>query len=105
MKHCHEIADCTVVGTPLHHNDFSAPVAVVRFKQGITHSALDLLGQLNRVLKEFGKPSLASVVISTDFPLGPTGKVLKRELREHFKHIYSKTDPKYGQKMKGGQAL
>ena len=77
------VLDCSVVGVP--GPDGSQPIAVVQLQAdaaGATEEAL--LDRANKELANAGREQLAAVVIARtpdDFPLGPTGKVLKRELR------------------------
>ncbi|MDA2811420.1 class I adenylate-forming enzyme family protein [Nocardiopsis sp. RSe5-2] len=80
------VADCAVVAVPDPGTGAMAPYAVVRPAEGAEPPA-DLLGALNARLEAAGLARLrgASAVRSEeDFPLGPTGKVLKRRLRERF---------------------
>ncbi|MEV4556796.1 class I adenylate-forming enzyme family protein [Kitasatospora sp. NPDC049285] len=75
------VQDCSVVGVP-HPDGGQRPVAVVRLQAGA--SADGLLEAANAQLAKAGLAELAGLrVAGTDaeFPLGPTGKVLKRELR------------------------
>lgn len=84
---CPSVADCAVVAVAapgLRHA--SMPFASVRLKPAVRAPA-DLLSTLNQVLGMRGQPRLAGAVVAStpaDFPTGPTGKVLKRKLRERF---------------------
>ncbi|ALG09958.1 class I adenylate-forming enzyme family protein [Kibdelosporangium phytohabitans] len=67
----------------------SSPIAVVLFKGGATlpRAALD---SCNLALTRAGLATLAAVVVATDrasLPVGVTGKVLKRVLRERHQHV------------------
>lgn len=84
LADCDEIVrDCSVVGVP--NCTAMVPVAVVRLQEDAgswTEEAI--LERANKELAEAGLAQLAAVRIArepADFPLGPTGKVLKRELR------------------------
>lgn len=89
LKNFVEIADCTVVATP-DDRDRTVAVAVVRLKRGVERQADSLLNRFNERLEAAGRLRLAAVALgdSRDFPLGPTGKVLKRELREQFHDFF-----------------
>ncbi|MFE5868187.1 AMP-binding protein [Streptomyces roseifaciens] len=90
-----EVADCAVVAG--HDQDRTVPVALVRLFDG-GGDAADLLRRANDVLDRIGQPRLALLEIAAspgDIPLGPTGKVLKRQLREKYVslHTYRPADP------------
>ncbi|WKU43571.1 class I adenylate-forming enzyme family protein [Streptomyces sp. VNUA116] len=90
-----EVADCAVVAG--HDQDRTVPVALVRLFGG-GGDAADLLRRANAVLDRIGQPRLALLEIAAspgDIPLGPTGKVLKRQLREKYLalHTYRPADP------------
>ncbi|MFC5722930.1 AMP-binding protein [Streptomyces gamaensis] len=90
-----EIADCAVVAG--HDHERTVPVALVRLYDGHGDAA-DLLRRANAVLDGIGQPRLAMLEIAAsagDIPLGPTGKVLKRQLREKYVavHTYAPADP------------
>jgi acyl-CoA synthetase (AMP-forming)/AMP-acid ligase II len=78
------VRDCSVIGVPAGEGGLQ-PVAVVQLQAeagGATPETI--LGRANKELANAGLDQLATVVIARepgDFPLGPTGKVLKRELR------------------------
>ncbi|MFF0292436.1 class I adenylate-forming enzyme family protein [Kitasatospora sp. NPDC004614] len=75
------VQDCSVVGVP-HPDGGQRPIAVVRLQDGA--SADGLLEAANAELAKAGLAELAALQVASnamDFPLGPTGKVLKRELR------------------------
>ncbi len=77
------VLDCSVIGVP--GEDGAHPVAVVQLQadaSGTTEGTV--LERANKELANAGREQLAAVVVARtadDFPLGPTGKVLKRELR------------------------
>ncbi|MFC9178406.1 long-chain fatty acid--CoA ligase, partial [Streptomyces sp. NPDC057107] len=71
--------------------------AVVTLRQDVT--ADDLLRRANAALDQAGQPRLALLEIAPTpdaIPLGPTGKVLKRQLRENYAALetYRPADPK-----------
>ncbi|MFJ5229408.1 class I adenylate-forming enzyme family protein [Kitasatospora sp. NPDC088391] len=75
------VQDCSVVGVP-HPDGGQRPVAVVRLQEGA--DAEGLLAAANAELAKAGLAPLAALTVAREpgeFPLGPTGKVLKRELR------------------------
>jgi acyl-CoA synthetase (AMP-forming)/AMP-acid ligase II len=90
MKHCEVLADCTVIGVPV-EGGTQVPVALVRLETGAEEPP-DLLDQLNRALVAAGlRPSLVKVLQPAleDLPLGPTGKVLKREARDRYRNLFT----------------
>lgn len=69
----------------------SRPIAVVLFKGGAASSE-DVLERCNIALDSNGLATLAAVVVAADrtgLPVGVTGKVLKRVLRERHRHLLS----------------
>jgi acyl-coenzyme A synthetase/AMP-(fatty) acid ligase len=76
------VLDASVIGMAT--DDGARPIAVVQL-QAEAHGATaeTILGRANKELANAGLDQLAAVVIAdpADIPLGPTGKVLKRELR------------------------
>jgi acyl-CoA synthetase (AMP-forming)/AMP-acid ligase II len=87
------IQDCSVVGVPGAPGEGQRPVAVVRLQaDAADSSAEDVREAANKALAQAGLAALAAVSIArtpADFPLGPTGKVLKRELRTRFATLFS----------------
>jgi 3-aminoavenalumate diazotase len=84
-----EIQDCTVVAGRL--ADQTVPVAVVRIGASDV-PAEQLLRAANEVLLASGQPALAALevaVTDADFPVGVTGKALKRQLREKYRDLAS----------------
>ncbi|MFH9349742.1 class I adenylate-forming enzyme family protein [Kitasatospora sp. NPDC017646] len=79
------VRDCAVVGVPADHGAGQLPIAVVQLQtEAQGEGAEDVRAAANRALADAGLAALAAVRIARtpeDFPLGPTGKVLKRELR------------------------
>ncbi|PZG55369.1 long-chain fatty acid--CoA ligase [Spongiactinospora gelatinilytica] len=77
------VQDCAVVGVP--SGEGQRPIAVVRPQAeaaGVT--AEEVREHANKALADAGLAPLAAVIIAgrdDEYPLGPTGKVLKRELR------------------------
>ncbi|MER7844952.1 class I adenylate-forming enzyme family protein [Kitasatospora sp. NPDC096077] len=83
------IRDCAVVGVPAGPGGGQLPIAVVQLQEGRAEveagaGAEEVRAAANRALAAAGLSALAAVRLALrpeDFPLGPTGKVLKRELR------------------------
>ncbi|MDJ1130551.1 class I adenylate-forming enzyme family protein [Streptomyces iconiensis] len=68
----------------------SCPVAVVLTDDGSTAGPDDLLERCNAGLLRKGLPALRALVVATGregLPVGPTGKALKRSLRERHQHL------------------
>ena len=82
------VRDCAVVGVPAADGVGQSPVAVVQLQAGAEAWTTDaILERANKELADKGLTPLAAVSIAAtpaDYPLGPTGKVLKRELRTKF---------------------
>lgn len=89
---CPEVADCAVVGIPAAPAPEAAsaadagqlPVAVVRLRPGAAVGD-ELLAKVRAAAVARDLPAPAAVTVATDpddLPIGPTGKVLKRQLRE-----------------------
>ncbi|MET8344634.1 class I adenylate-forming enzyme family protein [Streptomyces microflavus] len=90
-----ELADCSVVAAKDRGRTVAA--AIVTLRQETT--AEDLLRRSNAALDRAGQPRLALLEIAPTpeaIPLGPTGKVLKRQLRNKYNALetYRPTDPK-----------
>ncbi|MEV6209462.1 class I adenylate-forming enzyme family protein [Kitasatospora sp. NPDC051914] len=87
------VQDCSVVGVPGAAGEGQRPIAVVRLQAAAAHAAAeDVQRAANKALAEAGLAELAAVSIARtpeDFPLGPTGKVLKRELRTRFATLFT----------------
>jgi acyl-coenzyme A synthetase/AMP-(fatty) acid ligase len=85
------VRDCSVVGVP-GAGGGQVPIAVVQLQHGATDATDDdVRDQANKALADAGLSTLAAVRIvrePADFPLGPTGKVLKRELRTRFSTLF-----------------
>ncbi len=85
------VRDCSVVGVPA--GSALVPIAVVQLQDAAAdRSADDVLAMANTALAAAGLTPLAAVRIArepADFPLGPTGKVLKRELRTRHAGMFS----------------
>ncbi|WP_214408856.1 class I adenylate-forming enzyme family protein [Sphaerisporangium fuscum] len=79
------VIDCSVVGVPAGDGAGQRPIAVVRLQEAAGDPTPEaILERANKELAQAGLAPLAAVVIARepqDLPLGPTGKVLKRELR------------------------
>jgi acyl-coenzyme A synthetase/AMP-(fatty) acid ligase len=80
-------------GSPGH----SLPLAVVLFTDGAERDAARLLGTCNAALAREGLAPLGGLLLAadrSDLPVGVTGKVLKRLLRERLRTALSRTgDP------------
>ncbi|MEE1731317.1 AMP-binding protein [Streptomyces microflavus] len=90
-----ELADCSVVAAKDRGRTVAA--AIVTLRQETT--AEDLLRRANAALDRAGQPRLALLEIAPTpeaIPLGATGKVLKRQLREKYAALetYRPADPK-----------
>jgi acyl-coenzyme A synthetase/AMP-(fatty) acid ligase len=82
LGHFDEMEDCTVVAGWV--DGRLAPVAVVRARAELPP---DILDRANGVLRAIGQPALARLeraVDQADLPVGVTGKVLKRLLRDKY---------------------
>jgi acyl-coenzyme A synthetase/AMP-(fatty) acid ligase len=86
------VLDCSVVGVPAPDGCGQIPIAVVRPQAGAAAATAELiLEKANKELAAAGLATLAAVVIE-DLPLGPTGKVLKRELRTRHAAMFYRSD-------------
>jgi acyl-coenzyme A synthetase/AMP-(fatty) acid ligase len=75
------VLDASVVGVPAPGGG-QAPIAVLKLQADAGDPAPEaLLEKANKELTAAGLARLAAVLVTAEFPLGPTGKVLKRELR------------------------
>ncbi|WP_198045514.1 class I adenylate-forming enzyme family protein [Kitasatospora mediocidica] len=87
------VQDCSVVGVPGAAGEGQRPIAVVRLQADAGHADAALVQDAaNKALAAAGLAELAAVSIARepqDFPLGPTGKVLKRELRTRFATLFT----------------
>ena len=83
------VQDCSVFGVP-GPDGGQVPAAVVRLQAGAEEAGVTeetVLEAANKQLADAGRAPLAALRIArtaADYPLGPTGKVLKRELRTRF---------------------
>ncbi|MEU1509029.1 class I adenylate-forming enzyme family protein [Kitasatospora sp. NPDC005748] len=89
LADCGELVqDCSVIGVPGSPGEGQRPLAVVRLQtEAAAATAEEVQEAANKALAGAGLATLAAVSIARtpeDFPLGPTGKVLKRELRTRF---------------------
>ncbi|MER5351708.1 class I adenylate-forming enzyme family protein [Kitasatospora sp. NPDC002551] len=94
LADCAELVrDCSVVGVPGAAGEVQRPIAVVQVQQEAAQATEDdVLEAANKALAETGLAALAAVRIARtpeEFPLGPTGKVLKRELRTRFATLFT----------------
>ncbi|MFG3054607.1 class I adenylate-forming enzyme family protein [Kitasatospora sp. NPDC048239] len=87
------VQDCSVVGVPGGPGEGQRPIAVVRLQsEAAARSAEEVQEAANKALAQAGLAALAAVRIARnpeDLPLGPTGKVLKRELRTRFATLFT----------------
>lgn len=87
------VQDCSVIGVPEAPGEGQRPVAVVRLQADAGDpTAEEVQEAANKALTGAGLAALAAVSIARtpeDFPLGPTGKVLKRELRTRFATLFA----------------
>ena len=87
------ISDCAVVAG--RHGDEIVPVAVVITDDSPAEAAR-LLAEANEVLEKAGHPRIAVLDVAVtpdDFPVGVTGKVLKRELRDRYSDLAESPRP------------
>jgi acyl-coenzyme A synthetase/AMP-(fatty) acid ligase len=81
-----EIGECAVVAA--RRDGQPVAVAVVRPEPGTTTlDPASLLDRVNKALRQAGQPPVALLEIArteADLPVGYTGKVLKRQLREKY---------------------
>ncbi|MFE7562113.1 class I adenylate-forming enzyme family protein [Kitasatospora sp. NPDC057500] len=87
------VRDCSVVGVPGAAGEGQRPIAVVQLQHEVQEATeADVLEAANKALAAAGLAALAAVRIARtpeEFPLGPTGKVLKRELRTRFATLFT----------------
>jgi acyl-coenzyme A synthetase/AMP-(fatty) acid ligase len=87
------VMDCSVIGVPAADGLGQAPIAVVRRQADAGDwTGEALLEKANKELATAGLAPLAAVVMVDAFPLGPTGKVLKRELRTRYAALLNGAD-------------
>jgi acyl-coenzyme A synthetase/AMP-(fatty) acid ligase len=80
-----DVEECSVIGTPAGAG-FQGLLAVVRPRHGTIVDQVRLRERANELLAAAGMPALIDLAIAatSDIPTGPTGKVLKRELRDRY---------------------
>jgi acyl-coenzyme A synthetase/AMP-(fatty) acid ligase len=98
LADCGEIVlDCAVVGVPSHNGFGQRPIAIIRPQRDAVIPTEDrLLTLFNEHLSKGGLEQLAAVQVARhpeDFPVGITGKVLKRELRTKFATLLKQPRP------------
>ncbi|MGW2218591.1 class I adenylate-forming enzyme family protein [Nonomuraea sp. NPDC001684] len=85
------VQDCSVVGVP--GPGGQVPIAVVRTQaEAAAVTAEEIREKANKALADAGLATLAAVILARteqDYPLGPTGKVLKRELRTRHAALFA----------------
>ncbi len=79
------VAEAAVIGVP-HEKWVEAVLAVVVIKQGHTASEEDILAHCKERLASFKAPK--RVLLVDKLPKNPSGKVLKRELREAYTNTF-----------------
>jgi acyl-coenzyme A synthetase/AMP-(fatty) acid ligase len=86
LKSFPKLADCSVVAVPK-GDGFEAPLALVRLREHGASEEAPLLAAVNQLLdaKGWGRMAALRVVDADQIPLGTTGKVLKRLLRDRYK--------------------
>ncbi|OLB74056.1 MAG: hypothetical protein AUI14_24550 [Actinobacteria bacterium 13_2_20CM_2_71_6] len=86
------VIDCSVVGVPAPSGRGQVPIAVVQLQADAAEWTSEaILEKANKELATAGLAALAAVIIArqpADYPLGPTGKVLKRELRTRLAGLF-----------------
>jgi 3-aminoavenalumate diazotase len=85
LKHQPDVIDCTVVGLETNEDDGTlSPIALVAARQGRSIRPEAMLAEINAMQASKRRPLLAElrVIDREQIPLGVTGKVLKRSLRE-----------------------
>jgi acyl-coenzyme A synthetase/AMP-(fatty) acid ligase len=91
------VRDCNVVGVPDPAGAGQRPIAVVQLQAGAADWTAEAVREkANKELTAAGLAPLAAVVVARtpeDYPLGPTGKVLKRELRTRHAGLLSSARP------------
>jgi len=89
LKHQPRLVDCTVIGVIDRNikDGTQVPVVLVILRAGYSINTEALLDEINIVQAAKGRPPLARVyaVDHSEIPLGVTGKVLKRTLRERLR--------------------
>jgi fatty-acyl-CoA synthase len=81
------VAECAVISLP-HPKWVEAIAAVVVLKAGMSTSGGALIEHTQKHLAHFKLPK--RVVFVEAMPINPSGKILKRELRESFKTLFDK---------------
>ena len=80
------IAEVAVIGIP-HPKWIEAVVAVVVLKQGMELSENDIIDHCAEQLAAFKVPK--RILFTAHLPRNPSGKILKRDLREAFRAVFS----------------
>lgn len=91
LAHMPEIIDCAVVAAPF--GGANLPVVIVTLTPG-KHEAKSILKRANEALRSEKQAELAMLEIARkegDVPVGATGKVLKRRLRERYRDALTGT--------------
>jgi acyl-coenzyme A synthetase/AMP-(fatty) acid ligase len=90
LKNFQSFADCSIIAVPT-GDGFEAPLALVRIRAGASRDEAATLLAVNAVLdpKGWGRIAALRIVDADEIPLGTTGKVLKRLLRERFQDYFT----------------
>lgn len=81
-----KVAEVAAFGVP-HPDWMEALTVAVTVKPGESLTADEVVAYCKETLPRFKVPK--KIVIVEDFPRGPSGKILKRELREQYKDVHS----------------
>ena len=84
------LADCSVIAAPM-PDGTEGGILLARVRNDAWANESALLADANRALEEAGWPLLSAALIvePADIPLGTTGKVLKRLLRERYRTFFA----------------
>ncbi|MGH3730969.1 MAG: AMP-binding protein, partial [Micromonosporaceae bacterium] len=87
------VRDCSVIGVPGPAGEAQRPIAVVQLQADAADQTAEAVQEMaNKQLADTGLATLDAVIVARtaeDFPLGPTGKVLKRELRTRHAALFT----------------
>jgi len=88
LKHQQDLADCTVFGFQGGTSEFDTAAAFVIARPGCKRDERQILETVNSVQAAKGRPALSLIRLAdpSEIPVGVTGKVLKRCLRERLAH-------------------
>ncbi|AOY80674.1 class I adenylate-forming enzyme family protein [Moorena producens JHB] len=86
LKNNSAVADCTIIGVPK-EKGFDGLVAFIKLKTQESIKASALITAINHQLLYNNLEPLSFLEIVSNLPVGSTGKVLKRKLREQYQDI------------------